>query len=57
MLDIALVPATPPKKAGPLRLLAAALAALSPRMWCSLCHSPMPELREVGHEWRGSNGA
>ena len=56
MLDIYLVSATPPKKPGALRVLAVALATL-PRMWCSLRHSPMPELREVGHEWRTSGGA
>ena len=35
-----------------LRRIATALAVFSPRTWCSLTGSPLPELREVGHEWR-----
>jgi hypothetical protein len=37
-----------------LRRLAAALGVLSPRPWCSLVDSPLPELREVGNEWGAS---
>jgi hypothetical protein len=37
-----------------LRRIFAALAVLSPRPLCSLVDSPLPELREVGHEWRAS---
>jgi len=35
-----------------LRRIAAAFAVFSPRSWCSLAGSPLPELREVGKEWR-----
>ena len=47
--------ASPAKKQTLLRRLASGLAVLSPRAWCSLVVSPLPELREVGHEWRTSH--
>jgi hypothetical protein len=47
------VQASPPKRPTLLRRIASAFAILSPRTWCSLAGSPLPELREVGHEWRG----
>jgi hypothetical protein len=49
------VQASPPKRAaGPtvLRRIAAALSVLSLRPLYSLVDSPLPELREVGQEWR-----
>ena len=42
---------TPLKRPTLLRRIAATLTILSPRSLCSLVDSPMPELREVGHEW------
>ena len=44
--------ASPLKKRTLLRRIAAVFAILSPRALCSLDDSPLPELREVGHEWR-----
>jgi hypothetical protein len=43
---------SPRHKPSLLRRVAAALGVLSPRTWCSLTGSPLPELREVGKEWR-----
>ena len=43
---------SPPHRPSILRRIAAAFALFSPRGWCSLCDSPLPELREVGHEWQ-----
>jgi hypothetical protein len=37
-----------------LRRIAAAFAVLSLRPLCSLVDSPLPELREVGNEWRSA---
>jgi hypothetical protein len=48
----AFVDPSPRHKPSLLRRFAAALGVLSPRHWCSLTGSPLPELREVGHEWR-----
>jgi hypothetical protein len=50
----ALVEPSPPSNRSLLRRIAAAFAVFSPRHWCSLAHSPMPELREVEREWRVS---
>ena len=43
---------SPRHRPGLLRRIAAAFTVLSPRHWCSLSDSPLPELREVGQEWR-----
>jgi hypothetical protein len=43
---------SPRHKPSLLRRVAATLGVLSPRHWCSLAGSPLPELREVGKEWR-----
>jgi len=48
------VQATPPSRPTLLRRIAAAFGVFSPRNWCSLADSPLPELREVGHEWRST---
>jgi hypothetical protein len=34
--------------------VAAAIAALVRRSGCSIDHSPLPEIREVGREWRST---
>ena len=34
--------------------IVAALAALTRCAGCTLQHHPLPEIREVGHEWRAS---
>ena len=52
--DMSYVQPAPLKRPTLLRRIAAALAILSPRPLCSLVDSPLPELREVGHEWRAS---
>ena len=54
MPDMSYVQPAPLKRPTLLRRIAAALAILSPRPLCSLIDSPLPELREVGHEWRAS---
>jgi hypothetical protein len=46
------VQSSPMKRPTLLRRIAAAFAVLSPRPLYSLVDSPLPELREVGHEWR-----
>jgi hypothetical protein len=46
-------PSSPRPKPSMWRRFAAALGILSPRAWCSLVDSPLPELREVGQEWNG----
>jgi hypothetical protein len=43
------VPHTP---VGFLGRIAAAFAALARHTGCTLRHSPLPEVREVGDEWR-----
>ena len=48
----AFVDPSPSPKPSLLRRVTAALGILSPRQWCSLSASPLPELREVGQEWR-----
>jgi hypothetical protein len=50
--DISLVELHPLKRPSLLRRIASAFSILSPRTLCSLVDSPLPELREVGHEWR-----
>jgi hypothetical protein len=50
--DIYDVHSTPLKRPTLLRRIAAAFSILSPRPLYSLVDSPLPELREVGHEWR-----
>jgi hypothetical protein len=52
--DIPFVELDPLKRPSLLRRIASAFSILSPRMLCSLVDSPLPELREVGHEWRAS---
>ena len=52
--DTSYVQPAPLKRPTLLRRIAAAFAILSPRPLCSLIDSPLPELREVGHEWRAS---
>jgi hypothetical protein len=47
-------PLKPPAEPTVLRRIAAALAILSLRPLYSLVDSPLPELREVGQEWRAS---
>jgi hypothetical protein len=49
------VQAPPFKRPTLLRRIAAAFAILSPRPMFSLVDSPLPELREVGREWRTSS--
>ena len=41
-----------PTPSGFLGRIAAALAALTRYTGCTLQHHPLPEIREVGHEWR-----
>jgi hypothetical protein len=36
--------------------LATGLRALATKTGCTLSRHPMPELREVGHEWRKAAG-
>ena len=45
---------SPLKRPNILRRIASAFAILSPRPLCTLIDSPLPELREVGHEWGAS---
>jgi len=41
-----------PTTGGFLGRIAAALTALTRYAGCTLQHNPLPEIREVGHEWR-----
>ena len=41
-----------PARSGFLGRIAAALAALTRYTGCTLEHNPLPEIREVGQEWR-----
>ena len=50
--DMPYVQPAPLKRPTLLRLIAATFSLLSPRTLCSLVDSPLPELREVGAEWR-----
>ena len=50
--DMSYVQPAPLKRPTLLRRIASALAILSPRPLCTLVDSPLPELREVGAEWR-----
>jgi hypothetical protein len=43
-----------PTRSGFLGRIAAALSALTRYAGCTLQHNPLPEIREVGHEWRAS---
>jgi len=43
-----------PPTGGFLGRIAAALTALTRYAGCTLQHHPLPEIREVGHEWRAS---
>lgn len=43
-----------PTPGGFLGRIGAALAALTRYAGCSLQHNPLPEIREVGDEWRAS---
>ena len=51
-LDTQTMDQGPPTPRGFLGRIAAALAALTRYAGCSLRHNPLPEIREVGHEWR-----
>ena len=44
-----------PTRSGFLGRIAAALSALTRYAGCTLQHNPLPEIREVGHEWHASN--
>ena len=43
-----------PTTGGLLGRIAAAFAAVTRYAGCTLRHNPLPEIREVGHEWRAS---
>jgi hypothetical protein len=52
VLDKSLVNQASPPPSGFLDRLAAAFAVLARYAGCSFVHHPLPEVREVGNEWR-----
>jgi hypothetical protein len=52
VLDISTMPELTPAPSGFFARVGAALAILARYAGCTLVHHPLPEVREVGDEWR-----